>query len=206
MITMTIAVIAAAVGGRIAGLRIPLFLLPLIYVSTLKEKRDIFILLFSVYAVAIGYEFEVSNLYGVDLVKVLSVVIPALLLLDSGLRLRAELKEEKTSFSQVPFIAFVLAFVIGWFVREVFVAAVFGALIYEFSKDNARKGIIVVLISFSLLLATIVLGQSLLNMEGGAATQTVFIAAVSTLIALVFFWRHRERVDFAPLNLVSVYR
>ncbi|MDI6885193.1 MAG: hypothetical protein QMD22_02375 [archaeon] len=161
-----IAVIAAAIGGLIAGLRMPLLLLPLIYVLKYKDKKDVFLLVFSVYVLATGYEFEVSNLYELDLVKVLSVVIPALLLLDSGLRSR--LKEEKTSF-------------------------------YEFSKNKARRGVFAALISFSLLLAAIVLGQSVLNMEGGTATQVVFIAAVSTLVALVFFWRKRERVEFTPL-------
>ncbi|HJH27151.1 MAG TPA: hypothetical protein C5S37_10390 [Methanophagales archaeon] len=195
-----LAVIAAAIGGLIAGLKLPLLLLPLIYVSTFKEKKDIFLLLFFGYTLAIGYEFEVANLYELDLITVLSVVVPSLLLLDSGLRSR--LKEEKPSFAQVPFIAFVIAFVIGWFVREVFVAAVFGALIYEFSKDNARRGIFAVLIVFSLLITAIVLGQGVLNLEGSAATQVVFISAVSTLIALVFFWRKRDRVEFAPLVLV----
>ena len=202
IISMIIAVIAAATGGLIAGLKMPLLLLPLIYVSTFKEKKDIFLLLFFGYALAIGYEFEVANLYELDLITVLSVVLPSLLLLDSGLRSRLGLKEEKTSFAQVPFIAFSIAFVIGWFVREVFVAAVFGALIYEFSKDNARKGIFAVLIVFSLLIAAFALGQGVLNLEGGAATQAVFIAAVSTLIALVFFWRKMDRVEFAPLVLV----
>lgn len=170
-------------GGLIAGLRLPLLFLPLMFVTGIKNKKDIFLLVFSVYALAIGYECEVTNLYEADMVKVVSVVVPSLLLLDSGLKIR--LKGEETSFAQVPLIAFIIAFVIGWFVREVFVAA----------------GIV-----FSLLLAALVLGQGVLNLEGGGATQVVFIAAVSTLIALVFFWRKRERVEFELLPLVPVYR
>jgi uncharacterized paraquat-inducible protein A len=197
---MIIAVIAAAIGGLIAGLRIPLLFLPLMFVTGIKNKKDIFILVFFVYALAIGYEFEVSNLYELDLVKVLSVAVPTLLLLDSGLKLRS--KEEEAEIKTL--ILFIIAFVIGWFVREIFVAAVLIALIYEFSSDNARSGIFAALISFSLLLVAIVLGQNQLNLdlEGGAATQVVFISAVSTLIALVFFWRKRDRVEFAPLVLV----
>ena len=199
MITMIIAVVAAAIGGLIAGLKLPLLLLPLIYVLKYKEKKDIFLLVFFVYVLAIGYEFEVANLYELDLVKVVSVVVPSLLLLDSGLRSR--LKEEKTSLAQVPFIAFFIAFATGWFVREVFVAAVLIALIYEFSKDNARGGIFAAIIVFSLLFAAVVLEQSVLNWEGGAATQVVFISAVSTLIALVFFRKRVMRVEFALLPL-----
>ncbi|MDI6810375.1 MAG: hypothetical protein QMD80_01615 [archaeon] len=197
MTMMIIAMIAAVMGGLIAGLKMPLLLLPVICLSKFKDKKDIFLLVFFVYALAIGYEFEVANLYETDLITVLSVIVPSLVLLDSGLRLK--LKVEKTSFVQVPLIFFGIAFVIGWFVREVFAGAVLGALIYEFSKDKARKGIFAALIGFSLLLAALVLGQSVLNMEGGTATQVVFIAAVSTLVALVFFWRKRERVEFAPL-------
>jgi len=185
MIAMIIAVIAAAIGGLIAGLKMPLLLLPLIYVSKFKNKKDIFLLVFFVYALAIGYEFKVANLYELDLITVLSVITPSLLLLDSGLRLR----EEKASFAKIkiPFIFIISAFVIGWFVREVFVCAVLITLFYEFSRDNARRGIFAALLSFSLLVIALLLGGGMLNLEGGAATQVVFIAAVSTLTALVFF-------------------
>ena len=208
-----LAVIAAAIGGLIAGLKLPLLLLPVIYVSKIKEKGDLFILLFSVYGLAIGYELEVANLYSADFVKVLSVVVPSLLLLDSGLSLRSwqELEEgEKRRFTQLPFatlIGFSVSFVIGWYIREIFVVAVLVALIYEFSKDNERRfGLFAAVFCFSLFITAIVLGEGLLNLEGAAATQAVFIAAVSTLIALVFFWRKRDRVEFAPLPLVPVYR
>ena len=195
MIAMIIAVIAAAIGGLIAGLKMPLLLLPLIYVSKFKNKEDIFLLVFFVYALAIGYEFKVANLYELDLITVLSVITPSLLLLDSGLRLR----EEKTSFAKIkiPFIFIISAFVIGWFVREVFVCAVLITLFYEFSRDNARRGIFAVLLSFSLLVIALLLGGGMLNLEGGVATQVVFIAAVSTLTALVFFWKRVERQEFA---------
>ena len=35
-----------------------------------------------------------------------------------------------------------------------------------------------------------------LDLEGGGATQAIFIAAVSTIIALMFFWRKRDRTEF----------
>jgi len=202
MIMMIIAVIAAAVGGLIAGLKLPLLLLLPMFVLGIRNNKDIFLLLFFVYALAIGYEFEVANLYELDLITVMSVIVPTLLLLDSGLRLRS--KEEEAEIKTL--ILFVVAFVIGWFVREVFVVAVLVALIYEFSRDNARRGVFAAIISSSLLIAALVLGRGVLNMEGGAATQTVFIAAVSTLIAVVFFWRQRDRVELELLPLVPVYR
>ena len=192
------AVIAAAIGGLIAGLKLPLLLLLPMFVLGIRNNKDLFLLLFSVYALAIGYELEVSNLYELDLVKVLSVLIPTLLLLDAGLK--SESEEETGGFTHAHELLIAsgvtIAFVIGWFVSVVFVAAVFGALIYELSGDKARRGVFAALISSSLLLAALVLGQGLLNLEGGGATQAIFIAAVSTIIALMFFWRKRGRTEF----------
>jgi len=37
------------------------------FVLGIRNNKDIFLLLFSVYALAIGYELEVSNLYELDL-------------------------------------------------------------------------------------------------------------------------------------------
>jgi len=168
------------------------------FVLGIRNNKDLFLLLFSVYALASGYELEVSNLYELNLVKVLSVVIPTLLLLDAGLK--SESEEETRGFTHAHGFLIAsgvtIAFVIGWFVSVVFVAAVFSALIYELSGDKARRGVFAALISSSLLLAALVLGQGLLNLEGGGATQAIFIAAVSTIIALMFFWRKRDRTEF----------
>jgi len=189
---ITIAVIAAAIGGLIAGLTLPLLFLPLLYLSKVKRKKDIFLLLFPVYALAIGYQLNVANVYAADLIPVLSVVVPSLLLLDAGLRIK---KEEEPIFARtkVLFILIISAFVIGWFVQVVFVGAVLAVFLYEFSKDNARCGIYAAGIGFSSLIVALVLVQGVLNLEGGAATQVVFIAAFSTLTALVFFWKHVDR-------------
>ncbi len=191
---ITIAVIAAAIGGLIAGLTLPLLFLPLLYLSKVKRKKDIFLLLFLVYALAIGYQLNVANVYAADLIPVLSVVVPSLLLLDAGLRIK---EEEEPIFARtktkVLFILIISAFVIGWFVQEVFVGAVLAVFLYEFSKDHARRGIYAAGICFSSLIVALVLVQGVLNLEGGAATQVVFIAAFSTLTALVFFWKHVDR-------------
>lgn len=188
MIMIAIAVIAAAMGGLIAGLTIPLLFLPFLFIAKVKNKKDLFLLLFLVYALAIGYEFEIANIYGADLCLVLCVVIPQLLLLDSGLR------DEHPIFAKprIIFISIISAFVFGWFVNEVFVGAVLIALVFEFSGDNARRGIFAAVISLALLIGALALAQGVLNLEGGAATQVVFISAFSTLTALLFF---RKSVD-----------
>jgi len=189
-----IALVAVAIGGLIVGLKIPLLLLPLIYITKFKNKKEIFLLLFFIYALAIGYEFEVANLYESGLIEELSIIVPSLLLLDSGLRS----KEEKSSFAPIQ-IAFIIAFVIGWFVREIFVVAVLGVLLYELSKDNPGKGILAGTIGLSSLVISLALGKALLNFEGSAATEVVFISAVSTLVVLTFFWKKVERIKFARL-------
>ena len=41
------------------------------------------------------------------------------------------------------------------------------------------------------------------NLEGGGATQAIFIAAVSAIIALMFFWRKKDRTEF---NIIPIFR
>ena len=192
MIMIAIAVIAAAVGGLIAGLMIPLLFLPFLFIAKVKNRKDIFLLLFLVYALAIGYEFEIANIYSADLCIVLCVVIPQLLLLDSGL------KDEHPIFAKprIIFSIIISAFVFGWFVNAVFVGAVLIALAFEFSDDNARRGIFAAVISLALLIGALALVQGVLNWEGGAATQAVFIAAFSTLTALLFFRKSIDLQEF----------
>lgn len=192
MIMIAIAVIAAAIGGLIAGLMIPLLFLPFLFVSKVKNKVDLFLLLFLLYALAIGYEFEIADLYSADLPRVLCVVLPQLLLLDSGLR-----DDQPISVKPHLFFVFIIsAFVSGWFVNEVFVGAVLIALAFEFSGENARRGIFAAIISLTLLISALALAHTLLNFEGGASTQVVFIAAFSTLTALLFFWKIVDRQEF----------
>ncbi|TRZ50673.1 MAG: hypothetical protein D4S01_06215 [Dehalococcoidia bacterium] len=188
-----IALIAALVGGLIAGLKIPLFLLPMLSISKIKNKNDIFLILFVIYALTIGYEFEVASIYGLDPIKTFSILIPSLLLLDAGLRSREE------EFNRMQFAAFVVFFIIGWFLRPIFVIAAFGAFILYFS-NSTRRGAFITIFSIFLLIVGVIIGESTLNMEGGTATQVVFISALSTLIALVFFWKRVERIEFVPLE------
>jgi hypothetical protein len=191
VIMIAIAVIAAAMGGLIAGLKIALLFLPFLFIAKMKNKKDLFLLLFLVYALAIGYEFEIANIYGADLPLVLCVVTPQLLLLDSGLR------DEHPLFAKpkIIFPLIISVFVFGWFVNAIFVGAVLIALAFEFSGDKARRGIFAAVISLALLIGALALVQGVLNLEGGAATQVVFIAAFSTLTALVFFWKHIDRQE-----------
>ncbi|ADC64586.1 hypothetical protein Ferp_0409 [Ferroglobus placidus DSM 10642] len=171
-----IAVVAAIIGGLLTGLKTPL-LSPVIYLS--KFKRDIFLILFFVYCLALGYELEITNVYDDNLITIFAVILPSILLLDAGLK-----GESRSLFGYILFVAIS----IGWFVREVFVIAVLLALLYHFSKDNPKRGVFAVLVSISLLIAGLVFGKSTLNLLGGSSTQVVFISAISILIVLLF-WR-----------------
>jgi hypothetical protein len=178
------AVIAAIIGGIIAGLKIPL-LSPVVYF--LKFRRDVFLIAFFAYALALGYEFEVSNIYEANWIAVIGVVLPSLLLLDSGLR------GDGIRPDQLPFAA---AFVAGLFVHEVFAAAVIVALLYHFAKDYPKRGILAAITGVSVLALGLVLGESILNVTGGASTQVVFISSVSVLTALLF-WRQVRGVEMS---------
>ena len=171
-----IGVVAAIIGGLIVGLKTPL-LSPVIYLS--KFRKDLFLVLFFVYCLALGYELEITNIYDANLMTIFAVVLPSVLLLDAGLRGESR-----------GLVSYIIAatILIGWFVREVFVIAVLLALFYHFSKDNPKRGIFVVLVSTSLLIIGLVFSKSMLNLLGSSSTQVVFISAISILIVLLF-WR-----------------
>jgi hypothetical protein len=171
-----IGIVAAIIGGLIVGLKTPL-LSPVIYLS--KFRKDLFLILFFVYCLVLGYELEITNIYNANLITIFAVLLPSILLLDAGLR--------GESSGLVGYIL-VVAILIGWFVREVFVIAVLLALFYHFSKDNPKRGVFVVVVSISLLIVGLVFGKSMLNLLGGSSTQVVFISAISILIVLLF-WR-----------------
>ncbi len=170
-----IAVVAAVIGGLIVGLKTPL-LTPVIYLS--KFKKDLFLIMFFVYCLALGYEFEIANIYDINPITVFAVVLPSILLLDAGLR-----GESRDLISYT----LAVAILIGWFVKEVFIIAVLIALFYHFSKDYPRRGVFVVLVSISLLTVGLIFGKSLLYMLGGSSTQVVFISAISILVVLLFW-------------------
>ena len=171
-----IGVVAAIIGGLIVGLKTPL-LSPVIYLS--KFRKDLFLVLFFVYCLALGYELEITNIYDANLMTIFAVVLPSVLLLDAGLRGESR-----------GLVSYIIAatILIGWFVREVFVIAVLLALFYHFSEDHPKRGVFVVLVSISLLIIGLILGKNTLDLFGGSSTQVVFISAISILIVLLF-WR-----------------
>lgn len=171
-----IAVFAAIIGGLIAGLKTPM-LSPVIYLS--KFRKDLFLVLFSVYCLALGYELGMADIYNVNPVTIFAIILPSVLLLDAGLR------GESRGLVSYALIATTLT---GWFVKEVFVIAVLIALFYHFSEDNPRRGFFVASASVSLLIAGLVFGRSMLDLLGGSSTQVVFISAISILI-LLLIWR-----------------
>lgn len=91
-----IAVVAAIIGGLLTGLKTPL-LSPVIYLS--KFKRDIFLILFFVYCLALGYELEITNVYDDNLITIFAVILPSILLLDAGLK-----GESRSLFGYILFV------------------------------------------------------------------------------------------------------
>ena len=176
-----IAVVAAIVGGLIAKLKTPL-LSPAIYLS--KFRKGVFLILFFIYCLALGYELEIANVYSTNPITIFAVILPSILLLDAGLR-----GESRDLVSYI-LIAAILA---GLFIREVFIVAVLVALFYHFSKDNPKSGVFTALVSISLLFGGLVFCQSTLNLLGGSSTQVVFISAISVFIVLLF-WRKIEKI------------
>ncbi len=176
-----IAVVAAIIGGLIAGLKTPLILPPVIYLS--KFRKDVVLILFFVYCLALGYEFEVANIYNADIIAIFAVILPSVLILDAGLRGENE--------GLINYIL-IVTILIGWFVRVIFIIAVLIAFFYHFSKDRPKRGIFVVVTGTSLLIVGFVFGEEMLNLLGGSSTQVVFISAISILVVLLFWGTRRS--------------
>ena len=179
-----IGVVAAVIGGLIVGLKTPLFS-PVVYLSS-KLRKDLFLIMSFVYCLALGYEIVVTNIYNINPIIIFAVVLPSILLLDTGLKNERE--------DAVCYILTVLM-VIGLLIRYVFIIAIIIALLYYFSKDNPKRGIFIVLISISILMLGLFLCRSLLNLLGATSSQVVYIAAISIIIVLLF-WRKIEKLSF----------
>ena len=173
-----IALIAVVIGGIIVGLKIPL-LSPLIYLS--RFRRDLFLVLFFIYCLALGYEFEVNNIYESNLYSILIILLTIIFFFDSGMR---DVSENRDKINYI----LIIIMLIGWFFIEIFIVALLLAFFYHFYKDNPIKGVFATLTPISILCIGLVVLKNEFSLFGSGSTQAVFIAAVSILYALIF-WR-----------------
>ena len=70
-------VFAPIVGGLMIGAKVPLFS-PIVYVLS-RLRRDLFLIGFAVYCIALGYEIAISSVYEVDYMVILAVILPTML-------------------------------------------------------------------------------------------------------------------------------
>lgn len=185
-----IALIAVIIGGIIVGLKTPL-LSPLIYLS--RFRRDIFLVLFFIYCLALSYEFEVSNIYEANFYSILIILFSLILFFDSGIK---DVNGNGNKINYI-FIAFML---IGWFFIEVFIVALLLTFFYHFYKDNPRKGVFAILAPISILGIGLVVLKNELSLFGGGSTQAIFIAAIGILYTLIFW---RKTVSFAAIKMYN---
>jgi hypothetical protein len=190
-----IGLIAAVIGGLIMGLKTPLISLISVF---LKPKKDLFIIFFLVYCLALSFEVRVSSVYSADLLTITALILPTLLILDAGLR-EDEGGSGNSGFLSERYLRYAIsiAIPIGWFVREFFAIAVLFATLYNFSRDNPRKGVYAVAASTILLIVSLFFGRAVLDTPGSSSSQVVFILAVAILTALIFMRRiQRHNLKF----------
>jgi hypothetical protein len=185
-----IAAVAAVIGGLIAGIKTPL-LSPALYL--LRSRRDLFLLSYVVFCLALGYEFEVANVYDADLIAIFAAAMPTILLLDAGLR-DDEKDGEKGLRGLIAYVA-VLAMLAGLFINVAFIFGLLIAFLHHFQKDRPGRGAVVAIISISLLILGLFAGREMLNLPGAASSQVVFISAVGILLGL-FFWKSIKTTEF----------
>ncbi len=187
-----ISIISSLISGIILGIRTPLFS-PLIYLSS-RISKDLFLLSFLAYSISLCYEFKVSNIYSSDIISIFIALIPALLLLDSGIKNGDGIKLNSTDLISALLILFGISF------KFAFVLGVFLALINKFFDESTKKGIFSLILSISLLIVGLILGKSSLDVIAASPMQVAFIASISIIVTLLF-WRRIERVDFMDKHL-----
>ncbi len=180
-----ISVASAIIGGIIAGVYMP-FTAPIVYASSRCSKR-IFLLFFSLYTISLGYEYELTNIYQSDLMPLLAIVIPTLLLLDSGLR-------DDLRFS-VPHLFFSLILLLGLIFPEIYFIGLMMILIYYFKDDFSTRGFLAVFVGVTILLLGFYILKDFLNVIGGSSTQTAFISSIA-IFSVLIFWRKVSTSDF----------
>lgn len=174
MITTLIACVA---GGLIAGVYTPL-LSPLVYLSS-RFRKNLFLLLFSLYSLALTYELGMATVYSTALAfPIFTVLLPSLLLLDEGLK-----GWGRAGYPLIPLL------LLGFLFRELFALAVLIAFLLHFSSDRPGRGVYVALAGASLLFLGLALGRGALDLPGGVSAQVAFIAGAAVLSALPLYWR-----------------
>ncbi len=176
-----ISVVSAIVGGLIVGVTVP-FMAPILYVTSKYSKR-IFLVSFALYSIFIGYEYELSNIYHSDPMSLIGIVIPTLLLLDSGLR-------EDMSFKHYHIFLLSLLFS-GLIFREVFLFGLTLLLVEHFKDEASNRSTLTVIISISILLLGLYVSQTFLDTLGGSSTQVSFISSIAIFSSLLFWRRVR---------------
>ncbi len=180
-----IPIISAIIGGVIAGINTPV-LSPVVYLIS-KYSTRLFLLSFAVYSIALGYEFELTSIYHFDPISVLAVIIPTLLLLDSGLK-------NSMKFGIQNGILSILLFS-GLFLRELFILGLILSLINHFQSDLSTRAVIAVLFGMTLFISGVYVLRGYIDFIGGTATQVVVISSI-TLFSTLVFWRKVDTVDF----------
>jgi len=175
-----IAVIACMVGGLSAGFLTPL-LSPVVYL--LKSKREASLLAFSLYCIALGYEFEASTVYTESVIfPAFAALLPAVLLLDSSLRGM----ERESYLLALPLLA-------GFFSQELFILVVVLLTLYRFYGESSRTGAYFVSGSLAFLVLLLFLARGQLDAIGGASIQVSFIGGAALLAAVFVFMREEGR-------------
>lgn len=160
-----------------------LFAAPLIYMIS-RINRDLFLISFAAYCIALGYSIEVKTLYDLsDIPIMLSIAISAILMLDEALAGR---KPDRNGFVLLaPLLAGVL-------VREALLPVVVLATIMNFHHGATRKGVVVVVASLLVAVAGFTALKDYLSLAGAYSTQVSLLSALTILSVLPFWMLYRS--------------
>ncbi|MCS7143409.1 MAG: hypothetical protein NZ879_00095 [Archaeoglobaceae archaeon] len=168
--------IASIILAVALGIKLPL-IAPVIYLLRFW-RRDIFLVGFLFYSLALCYEFTVVDIYSIQLYA-LSLLIATFLLLEEGINVR------RKNFTDY-FLA--TSMISGFILIEILFPLLIVSSLYMFYYDKPKKGILALGFIAFLSLIFIFFRQEL-SYIGSSATQAILISALTAIACL--FWLRR---------------
>ena len=187
-----IGVISTIIGGLIFKVKITI-LSPLIYISS-KIRKDLFLILFIIYCISIGYFVDIKNISSnKSLLAFFTIIMPTIFLLEDGL---------KSDFGMDIYKLILCSFIItGLYYNEIYIFSIFVVLIYYLLDELLIRKFLLVVLPI-LVLYTIIYflcKYYIAQYIGSTPTQVTVLAAVSIFVSLILY----KKLNKLDLNFKS---
>ncbi len=165
---------------------------PIVYLTS-RVNRDVFLAVFSVYVIALGYFIEVDSVFTAENLTVLiTVAISSVIMLDEGLAIRKPGRDA---------LLLSLAMLSSAVVEEVLLPAVVVAGLLTLHNRVSKKGLIYLASLVLAALTGFVAFSDFMGVPGSQSTQVSFLASLSVLISFPLWFMAKNGAEWAEFVL-----